>query len=364
MKILILCKRIDLMLKNRLTFMKEAGIDVDCLSLYDYRFISGDETTFIEPESPLEFLEKRQRLRSLNRLWKRKKAVASLEAYDVVDLYKIGTNAAFLLSEVKNLAPRYVVTLDERHLTKSSLGIVNFLMNRVYKGAYRLLFETEIQKEIFTEAFGYEEKLTVIHYGIALFKEIEKLTDEELAGYAHAFDLAQTENIVYCDMSGSVKRQKSLLTALANFPKEELKRTTFILPMLFNDFETRQKIKAFLKGIDLDYLLLDGMLSPIQRAALFRLAHQTIVLSVTPPNDTLPSALFAKSRVYLYHIHDLDPIYRKKEIFIDDFKNFSLSAEETETSALMEDILKRNSEKTAEIFAPQNAIKVYLEALA
>ncbi len=364
MKILILCKRIDLMLKNRLTFLKEAGVDVDCLSLYDYRCISGDETTFIEPQSPLEFLEKRRRLRSLNRLLKRKKAVASLGEYDIVDLYKIGTNAAFLLSEVKRIAPRYVVTSDARHLTKSSLGIVNFLMNRVYKGAYKLLFETKNQKEIFNDTFGYERKSTVVYYPIPLLKEIEKLDEEDLSRFARSFDLGRDRNIVYCDMSGSVKRQKSLLSALASIPKEELKRTTFILPMLFNDFETRQKIKSFLEGIELDYLLLDGLLTPIQRAALFALSHQTIVLSATPPNDTLPCALFAKSRVYLYRIHDLDPIYRTKEFFIDKFENFSLSKEETERSALLEDILKRNSEKTAEIFAPENAIETYMEALA
>ena len=365
MKLLIVSKRIDLLLRHRLEALKAAGVDVTCVTIYDYRLHDAQGSRSVEPESPFEFLERKGHLRSINRLYKRRKMLRAIAPeYDVVDLCRLGSQAALLRSVAERAAPRYVVSADENDLTPSSLPPVNMLRKKLYRKAHAILFENALLQDEFKERFSQIRSCAVVHHPIPLIDTIDTLDEEALARYAAAFELDREKEIVYCDMSGALERQSELLRHLASLPKEQRSRTTFILPMLYNDFETRRSLKKQLEGMDLDFLLLDGLLTPEQRAALFLLANKTIVLSVTPTNDTLPAALYARSELYLYKLYGIDPIYERMGIFIDDFKNFSLTPQDPQARALLQEILTKNSKKVADIFAPAQATQRYLKELA
>ncbi len=361
MKILFICNKIDKQLRQRIAQLEKNGAQTAILSLTEYKLTTVDkEVIDLDPNSPLEFLENNlSSLRLLNRTIKRKKIINQLEYYDLIDIYKNEKTALLLIDNILEKCYGYFVTVgDDEEL---SGAITNYKLKQLYKKAIFIIFNSQTQQENFP--FKFSNKFEVVRNGIDIFEEIDKIDEQKMMTFANKFDIDRHKSIVYCELAGSIQDQKELIEEIAELPKERLKQHTFIFTLLSHGAEERKDIKAFLGNKKFDFLLLDSMLTPAQRAMLLKISNSAIVLSTNPKHDTLQAVLYAKNLTYIYRVDALEAVYAHNDIFIERFSHFIDPTQSSYKIELVDDILEQNSKKIYEIFAPQNAITNYIEAI-
>ena len=101
MKILFLYTKFDAALKEKIELLKAHNAEVSTLSLLEYKLTEDDHITQMQPTSKLEFLEQYSpKLRVINRIFKCKSLLSSLEDYDIIDIYKCEKSALFIVDEI------------------------------------------------------------------------------------------------------------------------------------------------------------------------------------------------------------------------------------------------------------------------
>ncbi len=361
MKILFICNKIDKQLRQRVALLEANGAQTEILSLTEYKLTTTDkEVIDLDPKSPLEFLENNLSfLRILNRTIKRKKIIDQLEYYDLIDIYKNEKTALLLIDNILDKCYGYFVTIGDEKEKNSA--ITSFKLKQLYKKAIFLIFDSQTKQENFP--FKFSNKSKIVRDGIDIFEEIDKVDEQKVISFANKFDLDRKKNIVYCDLIGSMQDQKELIEEICDLPKERLKQHTFIFTLLSHAVDERKDIKEFLGGRKFDFLLLDSMLTPSQKAMLLKISNSAIVLSTNPKYNTLQAVLYAKNLTYLYRVDTLEPVYAHNDIFIERFSHFIDPTQSSYKIELVDDILEQNSKKIYEIFAPQNTITNYIEAI-
>ncbi len=361
MKILFICNKIDKQLRQRITQLEANGAQTAILSLTEYKLTTIDkEVIDLDPQSPLEFLEDNlSSLRILNRTHKRKKIINDLEYYDLIDIYKNEKTALLLIDNIMDKCYGYFVTVSDE---EEEIGaIAKYKLKQLYKKAIFIIFSSQIQQENFP--FKFSDKSEVVRNGIEIFEEIDKIDEQKIMNFANRFDIDRHKNVVYCELLDSIQNQKELIEEIVNLQKERLKQHTFIFTLLSHSVDERKDIKEFLSNKKFDFLLLDSMLTPPQRAMLLKVSNSAIVLSTDPKYDTLQAVLYAKNLTYLYRVDALEPVYAHNDIFIERFSHFIDPSQSSYKIELIDDMLEQNAKKVYEIFAPQNAITNYIEAI-
>jgi hypothetical protein len=358
MKILFLYTKFDNALKEKITQLQAHNAEVSTLSLTEYKLHENGKTVYIAPTSKLEFLEKNSgKLRILNRIFKRKKLINSLEDYDIIDIYKCEQSALFIVDEVRQKCYDFFVTYS---LEKDQ---PNLLIKQFYKYLYAkarfLLFNRADAKEHFS--YGYKEKSRLILEAIPMLEELDNISEEEIfkASYAMGFDLEN--DIIYCDMSGSITGQLTLIDDLLKLPKSRLRQSTFIFHLNRHNLEERKHIKTHLEEKNFDYLLIETLITPKQSALLYKIADKAIILSESESNHTLALSLYAKNHTYLYENVTIDRLYHDNDLFIDTFENFK--KENRANHGIINDLLSKNAEKIYKLFSSKACINRYIEVI-
>lgn len=358
MKILFLYTKFDTALKEKIQLLQAHNAEISTLSLLEYKLTEDGEVTYLESESKLEFLEKNSsKLRVINRIFKRKKLIASLEDYDIIDLYKCEQSSIFIVDEIREKCYDFFVTVSHEDKTP------NILIKQFYKYLYEkarfLLFTNSESKEHF--AYEQQEKSRLIFEGISKLDELEKISEEEIfkASYAMGFDLEK--DIIYCDMSGTLQKQLAFIDDLLLLPLAQLRQSTFIFHLNAHNLDERNTLKAHLEEKNFDYLLIEAFITPKQSALLYKIADKAIILSSSEDNPSLALSLYSQNYTYLYGDIVLDAVYKKESIFIDTFENFQ--SQEEEENIIINDILKNNQQKIYALFSSQESINKYIEVL-
>lgn len=358
MKILFLYTKFDNALKEKIKRLQAHNAEVSTLSLTEYKLHENGEDTFIEPTSRLEFLEKNSSsLRILNRIFKRKKLLNSLEDYDIIDIYKCEKSALFIVDEIREKCYDYFVTISPQEQTP------NILIKQFYRYLYNKARFLLFSRKNIQNAFHYpqDEKSRIIPDAIPMLKELDKISEEEVfkASYAMGFDMEK--DIIYCDMSGSLQRQLHFIDDLLKLPEHKLRQSTFIFHLNRHNLEERKRLKAHLEEKNFDYLLIEALITPKQSALLYKIADKAIILSEDESNPTLALSLYAKNHTYLYHDTPIDALYHDRELFIDTFENFTKEREDH--NGILNDLLQQNQKTIAALFEPENCIIRYIEVL-
>jgi hypothetical protein len=358
MKILFLYTKFDNALKEKIRQLQAHNAEVSTLSLTEYKLHENGETTYIEPKSTLEFLEKNSsKLRILNRIFKRKKLLNSLEDYDIIDIYKCEQSALFIVDEVREKCYDFFVTISSKE-HKPNLLIKQFY-KYLYAKARFLLFTRADIKENFPH--DYKEKSRLILEAIPMLEVLDTISEEEIfkASYAMGFDL--DKDIIYCDMSGTLIRQLTFIDDLLKLPKNRLRESTFIFHLNRHNLEERKRIKAHLEEKNFDYLLIETLITPKQSALLYKIADKSIILSESETNQTLALSLYAKNHTYLYQDTPIDKLYHDRDLFIDTFENFK---KDNQTNhSIINDLLVKNREIIYELFNSKASIIRYIEVI-
>ncbi len=355
MRILFLYTKFDTALRGKIQLLKAHNAEVSTLSLLEYKLIEDDNITYIEPPSKLEFLEKNSaKLRVINRIFKRKSLLSSLDDYDIIDVYKCEKSALFIVDEISEKCYDFFVTLSSENDTPTIL--TKQFYKYLYQKARFLLFSTsEIQNNF---NYGYEEKSRLIYEGMPLLEVLDTISEEEIfkASYAMGFDLEK--DIIYCDMSGTLQTQMHFIDDLLTLPVERLRQSTFIFHLNAHSLEERKALKAHLEEKNFDYLLIEALITPKQSALLYKIADKSLILSHSP---ALALSLYSKNHTYLYGDIMIDDIYKKESLFIDTFTNFKSKKEED--NVIINDLLEANKQKIQMIFSPDESINRYIEVL-
>lgn len=358
MKILFLYTKFDHALKDKIQLLQAHNAEVSTLSLLEYKLTENGEITYIEPESKLEFLEKNSsKLRVINRIFKRKQLLSSLEDYDIIDIYKCEKSALFIIDEIREKCYDFFVTVSY-HDEKTNILIKQFY-KYLYEKARFLLFTNSADKNRFNDQ--YEEKSRLIYEGISRLDELDKISEEEIfkASYAMGFDLEK--DIIYCDMSGTVQNQLAFIDDLLSLPIERLRQSTFIFHLNAHSLDERNALKAHLEEKNFDYLLIESLITPKQSALLYKIADKSIILSSNQNNHSLVLSLYSQNHTYLYGNILLEDVYKEESIFVDTFENFRQKQEEE--NVIINDLLKSNQKKIHGLFSPDESINRYIEVL-
>jgi len=327
------------------------------LSLLEYKLTENGEVTYLHQESSLEFLEtKFSKLRILNRIVKRKKLLSSLEDYDIIDIYKCEKSTLFIVDEIREKCYDFFVTVTQQE-SRTNI-ITQQLYKYIYKKARFLLFTSSESKDTFH--YGDEEKKRLIFDPLIRIPELDKISEEEIfkASYTMGFDLEK--DIIYCDMSGTLRKQIRFIDDLLSLPIERLRQSTFIFHLNAHDLQERTRIKAHMEEKNFDYILIESLITPKQSALLYKLADKSIILSSSEQNPALALSLYSKNHTYLYGDISIDAIFKEESLFIDTFENFKSKKEE---DSIINDLLESNKKKIHTFFSPQESINRYIEVL-
>ncbi len=357
MKILFLYTKIDNTLRNRVTLLREHGAEVHMLSLLECKLHLEDETKIIDIESPFEKFEERGgKLRVINRVYKRKRLLQQLADYDLIDIYKCERSSLFLRGEIAQKCAVYFLTPSDEEF--STNFITNYLYQALLNDAKFILSNTLSGVEQIPSK--YRQKVRVVFDPITIFEEIDKISEEKLFKAAYAMGIDFDKDIVYCDMSGTLEKQLSLIGELNTLPDEKKRGAIFIFHLSNHDLHARTAIKETLDQSKLNFMLIDSVINEAQKALLFKLSNISIILS-DGINRALPISLYAKSMVYLYGSVDLDDIYKREKFFYEDFSRFVEL--ESDENPILEDLLETNRQKAYELFSPEASIEKYIEVI-
>jgi len=358
MKILFLYTKFDNALRDKVKHLEAHNAEVHTLSLLEYKLTENGTSTILETSDKLDFLEKfTPKPRLINRIFKRKKLINSLDDYDIIDLYKCEKTALFIVDEIREKCYDFFVTPSHEKQTTSFF--TKYLYTYLYKKARFLLFTSTTDKDNFT--YDNEEKRRLICQGVNGLKEIDNISEEALfkASFAMGFDL--DKDIIYCDMSGSIHTQITFINDLLSLPEEKLRQSTFIFHLNRHNLEERTTIKNHLEAQNFDYLLIETLITPAQNALLYKISDKSIILSVTEDNPALILSLYAKNHTYLYTDIFLDERYQNASLFIDTFSNFK--EYEEQENPIINDLLQANQQKIAALFDQEVCINQYIEVL-
>jgi len=358
MKILFLYTKFDNALKEKIAQLEANNAEVSTLSLLEYKLTEDGQTRIIEPSSKLEFLEKNSsKLRVINRIFKRKKLLNSLEDYDIIDLYKCEESALFIVDEIREKCYDYFVTVSHHDKTP------NILIRQFYKYLYDkarfLLFTSNSLKNSF--AFDNQEKSRFIYEGIKELNEIDAISEEEVfkASFAMGFDLEK--DIIYCDLSGSLQTQIRFIDDLLTLSIEKLRQSTFIFHLKAHNLQERKTLKAHLEEKNFDYILIEVLITPKQNALLYKIADKSIILSSAEDHTSLALSLYAKNHTYLYGDIQLQGIYKKENIYVEPFSSFKAS--DDKNNPMINNLLQSNQQKIFAIFNSDESINRYIKVL-
>jgi len=358
MRILFLYTKFDTALKDKIALLEAHNAEVSALSLLEYKLTENGEVMYIEPESKLAFLEKNgSKLRVINRVFKRKQLLSSLEDYDIIDIYKCEKSALFIVDEIREKCYDFFITVTY------PANETNIFTKQLYKYLYQkarfLLFTSSQSKNSF--AYGHEEKSRLVFDGLSKLDELDKISEEEIfkASYAMGFDI--DKDIIYCDMSGTLQKQLRFIDDLLSLPIERLRQSTFIFHLNAHSLEERNTLKAHLEEQNFDYLLIESLITPKQSALLYKIADKSIILSADENNPALALSLYSKNHTYLYGDIEIDDIYKQESLFIDTFENFRIGEEDE--NLIINDLLQSNQQKIDALFKPEESINKYIEVL-
>jgi hypothetical protein len=358
MKILFLYNKIDNTLRDRVKRVREHGAVADMLSLVEFKLHQEEETKIIDIESKLDSYEDRsKKLRTLNRIFKRKKLLRELDNYDLIDIYKNERSCIFIQNEIIDRSAHYFITPSSEESNDSFL--YRSLSKTIFKNSSAIICSNDRVYNRYKKDF---QKIThLIREPINLFEEIDKIDEKNIFKAAYAMGIDFEKDVVYCDMSGEIGRQLSLIEDLNDMPKEQKRRFTFIIHLNNHSFFEREKIKKLLNEINFDYLLIDSLITPPQSALLYKLSNISIILSSDSPTNALANSLYSNNLIYLYKDTNLEDLYQKSGFFMESFNHFL--TKEDKMNPIIDDLLYKNRKTIYEIFYPEEVIKRYIEVI-
>ena len=358
MKILFLYTKMDKALQEKMRKLKENHAEVSTLSLLEYKLEENSETQYLEPPSKLEFLEKNStKLRVLNRIFKRKKLLGTLDDYDIIEIYKCEKSALFIVDEIQEKCYDFFVSVAYQAEEDNVLNKPFY--KYLYKKAKFLIFDNQDMLDDFP--YQHPEKSRFIPDSIPLLEEMDNISEEEIFKTSHAMGFDMDRDIIYADLSGSLQTQMDFIDDILTLPIERLRQSTFIFHLNQHNLEERQALKKHFAEKNFDYLLIDTLITQRQRALLYKIADKSIILSTDKENQSLPLSLYAKNHTYLYGDIMIDTSYKETDVFLSSFEDFKNQSDEE--NPIISDLIQANQAKIYTLFNPDEIIGQYIEMI-
>ena len=359
MKILFICSSIDSELLNIVDTLKESDLEVDILDIISYEFLyHNGKKIYIRPKSKYKALEYFFILDEVNEYHRRREIFDYLNRYDAVHIYKSGFFAKDFKDKIEAISLRYIMTPNDTML-KSSLKL-----DKLFEDSNGFLFFDEFIRNKYRKLYGYEFINIVLQPPIKALKscdEIEREVFEEFLDYLQV-DLNKLN--VFCMFSGSKIKQKDLLIKLVNLPIEIKQKTTFVLYFKDEDDDFSKRMLLFLKDMKLDYIVLGKSVQKNQLLMAIKACKASIFIEHSIDNELLMVSLYAKKHIFLFEPKELDEIFRRHKIFMDDFKQFYFLFKEDEINrSLYKEIFDRNYSEIMNLFHPESFCDKYLKFL-
>jgi hypothetical protein len=358
MKLLFVCKKIDLYLKRRLDQLTAEGFEAHCLVLPKFTLYKNWEKEELEPDFKLGFLEKNDTLKNVTNLIKYKKLFTMMEKYDSVNIYKASKLCSLHIDNIKKVTKSYFVTVEDEPIEH------NRHIKKLFDGAYFLIFNSKTSLETFEKEFGYDEKTLIARDGNHFFSIIDEITNSEIEKFTNYLNISHQKHLIYCDLGTDSKVQKDFIDDILNLSNEQLKNSTFIFDPAASTLIDKEMLIEYLADKSFDYLLPDSLLTDKQKAMLFKISQSTIFLPGSEDYNTIQPSLYVKNHLYRYGEQELNPKYKKVDIFIDIYENFeNVQTANTESYQLVDELTQKNRETITRLYHPQISLESYLKIL-
>lgn len=356
MKILFLCTSFDSALKKRVKALQDDNQDVDVLDILEYKlsFNSG-KVISIRPKTKYKVFEHLFILDEINEYARRREIFNYLDRYDLIDIYKCSKYAVNLKDKIESISLKYIITPSK------ILPQDNSTIKSLYTDSKLFFFKDELIKRKFQLTFGHKNTAT-IYDPINFFLEFDNIQSDILDKFIEYININSTKTIVFNQMNGPLSKQKSLLTSMANLPKNIKNRVTFILYFENGSTDMHQELELVLENISLDYLVVNKSATDEQMAMLLKLSTISIFIDTNIHDKLLLTSLYAKNHLFFFEPKNIDPIFRNNQIFIDNFIHIKNIFEDDEINIeIFKEILKRNKKIVYDLFHPTSFSHKYLQ---
>jgi len=358
MKILIICTSIDSYLKKQVEALKLASRQVDILDLVEYKmYFDNGKKIHIRPKSKFKILEHFFVSDEINEYYRRRELFNYLDRYDIVNLYKCSQYAVEIKDQIKKISLKYTITLNDLLPRKSTK------LQELYSQSKAFFFGNEKLKKTFNSIYGFEENSFTLYEPIKLIEIYNQIDSSVLEKFIKYLSVSKDKKNIFCHFTGSKTLQKELIISLANLPIEVKKASTFFLYLDNHDKSISDEILIMLKNIKLDYVIIKNDATLEQLAMLLKVSSASVFIDHSPFNDILFTSIYAMNHPFLFKPKNIDPIYKKEKIFLDNFSEFYSFFEKDDIKAdLYKEIYKINKQKIYTLFSYKSFEERFIEA--
>jgi len=358
MKILIICTSIDSYLKTQIDALRSGGKQVDIVDLVGYKmYFDNGKKIHIRPKTKFKILEHFFISDEINEYYRRRELFDYLDSYDIVNLYKCSQYAIDIKDKIEQICLKYTITVNDL-LPKKSAKLEN-----LFKDAKAIFFQNERLKDAFNYNFGYEYKSIILYEPVKLIDIYNNIEHEVLEKFIDYLSISKDKTNIFCHFQGSKLKQKELIIALANLPIEIKRVSTFFIFMDNQDININDELLLLLNEIKLDYVIIKHDATQEQIAMLLKLSDAGVFINHSPFNTILLTSLYAKNHPFLYKPKEIDHLFQKEKIFLDNFSEFYFFFEKDEINeGLFKEIYKRNRQKIESMFSLKSFEERFIEA--
>jgi hypothetical protein len=359
MKILIICTSIDNYLKRQIEALQEINNhSVDMLNIIEYKMkFDNGKTIHIRPKTKFKILEHFFISDEINEHYRRRELFEYLDRYDIVHIYKCSQYAIDIKDKIESISLKYVVTINDVIPRKSSK------LEELFRDAKAIFFQNDRFKQSFNYIYGFEKHSKTLYEPVELIHIYENIDSKVLDKFIEYLKISPDKINIFCHFQGSKNKQQELIISLANLPIEVKKASTFFLYLNNEDEAINNNLIQMLKQIKLDYVIINQSATKEQLAMLLKISSASIFINHSPLNSILITSIYAKNHPFLYKPKELDYIFQKEKIFLDNFSEFYFFFDKDEINeGLFKEIYKRNKEIIHKLFSYKSFEESYIKA--
>ena len=358
MRILFICTSIDSFLEKQIKALQLSNHQVDILNIFEYKMIfDNGKKIHIRPKTKFKILEHFFISDEINEYYRKRELFNYLDSYDIVDVYKCCQYACDIKDKIETISLKYIITVNEILPKKS------FKIDELFKDAKAFFFQNDRIMQSFNYLYGHSLKSIILYEPIELINIYDNIEQKIYDKFLDYLSISPKKINIFCHFHGSRHRQKELIISLANQPIEIKKISTFLLYLDNHDSSINSEILLILKEIKLDYVIIKPTATNEQIAMLLKASKASIFIDHSPLNSILLASIYAKNHPFLYKPKELDYLFKKEKIFIDNFDEFYFFFGKDEIhEKLFKEIYRRNKQIIYSLFSFQSFQERYINA--
>ncbi len=358
MKILYICTSIDSYLIEQVLALQYAKHQVDILDILEYKLIfDNGKTIHIRPKTKFKLLENFFVLDEVNEHIRRREIFDYLDRYDIVNLYKCAQYAVEFKDKIENISLKYIITPNEILPRKKSK------VDELFSNSKLFILENDRIRQSFNHTFGYENKSITLYKPVKFLHDYDSIDKKVYEEFLTYLNLSEKNFNIFCHFKGSIHKQKELIISLANLPLEIKKISTFLLYMDNENKILNKNLLLLLQDIKLDYVVINNNSTDEQIAMLLKVSKASVFIDHSPFNTVLITSLYAKNHPFIFKANNIDPLFKRNKIFLDNFSEFSFIYEKDEINeSLFKEIYRHNREKIYMLFSYEGFEERFINA--